>query len=199
MRFRIVVDTTDDSGLGGQVHFVGSVDEVTTNTSGVGATMIRVQHPGDVVIVADLVDPNTGQTVATSNEIILVTTQGATSPTIALTFSDGTSATFAGGGVAPAQVTEAIIAVVKDADGNVLAGATVRFTIRSDTTAGGLTGATFADGTTGPTLVTTSSVGEATTAITLRTVTQTVVLRAELLDSNGAVVAVSGEIIATYD
>jgi len=198
MRFRIVVDTTKDSGLGGQVRFVGSVDEVTTNASGVGATMIRVQHPGDVVVVADLVDPNTGQTVATSNEIILVvsTNAGISSPSLALTFDDETTVKILGG-TGPA-VSVGLIATAKDAAGALLGGSTVRFTIDSDTT-GGATLSSNGTATTGGT-------GTATITATLTTPTQSVVIFAELLDSSGNVVLDSNgnpirsnSIIAYYD
>ncbi len=188
MRFRIVVDTTKDSGLGGQVRFVGNVDEVTTNASGVGATMIRVQHPGDVVVVADLVDPNTGQTVATSNEIILVAIGGSGVPTLALTFDDDSTVRALGGTTAP--VSTGVIALAKNAAGQLLIGSTVRFIIASDTTGG----ASLSSGG----LATTGGDGTATITARLNTPSQTVVIFAELLDSSGNVIATSNSIIANY-
>jgi len=196
VRFRIITDTTDELTTNEPVEFVGS-SSTTTNSSGVATALIRVQGPGDVIIEADLIDPVTNQTVSTSNQIILITSQGQEGPSIALTFSDGSSAVFSFG--APGgPATELIIAAVEDATGKPLSGATVRFTMRSDT---GATAATFSDGTGvgGSVTSTTSSVGEATQTVTLHASPQTVVIRAELLDASGAVVAVSSDIIATYD
>jgi hypothetical protein len=194
VRFRIVTDTTDELTSNHPAAFVGS-STTTTNSSGVATAVIRVQGPGDVILEADLIDPLTGQTVASSNQIILITSQGPESSTIVLTFSDG-STVFSFGAPGGAA-TEGIIATVKDAAGKPLAGASVRFTMRSDTA----DTATFSDGTGegGSVTTTASSVGEATETVTLDTSPQTVVIRAELLDASGAVIAVSSDIIATYD
>lgn len=188
MRFRILSDSTDETTTNEPVIFVGGVDTVTTNTLGVGSTVIRVQGPGDVVIVADLVDPNTGQTVATSNSIILVTSGGNTVPTLTLVFDDDSTVTSLGG--TTADVSIGVIATAKDAAGTLLSGSTVRFTIASDTTGG----ATLSSGT-----ATTGGSGTATITATLTTAMQSVVIFAELLDSSGNVVATSNSIIANYD
>lgn len=188
MRFRILSDSTDETTTNEPVIFVGRVDTVTTNTSGVGATVIRVEGPGDVVIAVDLVDPNTGQTVATSNSIILVTTGGSNVPTLTLAFDDEATVTSFGGTGAP--VSKGVIATAKNAAGALLSGSTVRFTIASDTTGG----ATLSAG-----AATTGGSGTATITATLTTATQSVVIFAELLDSNGTVIATSNSIIASYD
>jgi len=194
VRFRIVTDTTDELINNGPVEFVGSSSS-STNSDGVASVVIRVKGPGDVIIEADLIDPITGQTVATSNQIILVTSAGPAGPSITLTFSDG-SPVFSFGAPGGAA-TEGIIATVKDAAGKPLGGATVRFTMRSDSAGT----ARFSNGTGvgGSVTTTASTVGEATETVTLDTSPQTVVIRAELLDATGAVVAVSSDIIATYD
>ena len=189
MRFRIIVDTTDETTTNEQVRFIGGIDEAITNTAGVGATKIRVQGPGDVVIVVDLVDPNTGQTVATSNTIILVTSGGSNVPSLTLAFEDDSTVISLGGSAAP--VSTGVIALAKNAAGALLGGSTVRFTIASDTTGG----ATLSSGGT----AITGGDGTATIIATLTTPTQAVVIFAELLDSSGNVIATSNSIIATYD
>jgi hypothetical protein len=196
MRFRIETDTTDETTTNDPVAFVGGVDTVTTNTSGIGAAKIRVQGPGDVVIFVDLIDPSTELTVATSNPIILVTAGGSTVPTLGLLFdNDSTVADLSGTG---APVSIGLIATAKDAAGAALGGVTVRFRIVSDTTGGATLGAGGATTLT----ATTSGGGTATITTTLTTATQSVVIVAELLDGSGNVInppGTSNSVIANYD
>jgi hypothetical protein len=193
VRFRIVSDTTDEGTGAPPAAFVADLDEVFSNTAGVANTRIRVQGPGDVVIAADLIDPNTGSVVSISNSLILTTTAGATSPTLSAVFEDDSTSISLGGTVDPASTS--IIATAKTAAGAALANATVRFTITSDTTGTAILGGG------GGTSATTTTGGDGTGAITvtLTKATQIVVIRVELLDSDGNVVAVGNDLVVAYD
>jgi hypothetical protein len=193
VRFRIVTDTTDELTTNEPVEFVGS-STTTTNSSGIAGALIRVRGPGDVVIDADLIDPVTGQTVATSNEIILVTTASTTIPTLVLNFDDDSTTIELGGTVAPVSV--GVEATATNAAGNPVPNATVRFVIRSDSA-----GTAFFGGQApgASQTVQTSSAGVAFTSITLTAPTQNVLIGAEWLDAAGNVIATATNIRAVYD
>ena len=72
VRFRITRDTSTGSG-NGPARFVVR-DDVLTSATGVATNILRIVGAGDVVVVADLIDPNTGDVTATSNQIIATTT-----------------------------------------------------------------------------------------------------------------------------
>ena len=192
VRFRITRDTSQDS-QNGPARFIIS-GNVLTNANGVATNKVRIVGAGDVVIAADLIDPNTGGVAATSNYIIATSTGGTSSPTITFAFSDG-STTKSFGATAPAVASDTITATVKDAAGDLASGETVRFEIVTDTAGT----ATLSDGTAGPLDMTTSSTGLASTTISLTATGQAVVIRATLLDSSGNPTAVWMEISATYD
>lgn len=69
VRFTIIRDTTSGATLGAN----GTSVTVTTDGSGVATTSVRVPDPGEVVIIAELLD-DAGNVIATSNEITAVGT-----------------------------------------------------------------------------------------------------------------------------
>lgn len=182
VRFRIVKDGTLGSGIG--PARLDAPEVSLTDSSGEAFNQLSVVGEGTVVVKAVLIDPNTGKTVATSNQIISQTT---TPFTISLTFSDGTSTSFS----SAAPFTEGIIATLKDLNGIPVVGRRVRFTIRSDSTTAGASVTASA---------TSNSSGLANGSVTVPdagTTTSSVAIFAEVLDSNGIVIGTSNDIVAT--
>lgn len=184
VRFRIVKDNSTGSGRGG-ARFEGFA-ETRTNSSGEATNQLIVFGEGQVILEADLVDPNTGGVVSTSNQIILVTEEpeNAGVTIITLTVGDGgvtqtESAPFS----APLTAT-----VTRDSEPRV--GVIVRFTIRTPadpdgTLANAGTSQTDANGQAANVLnvASTASVGDSWSIF------------AEVLDSGGSVIATSNDVI----
>lgn len=177
VEYHFVVDTT------GTGDFVTGND-VLTGPSGNATNLLRVSAPGDIAIEASIDDPNTGDLVAVSNRIFL-TSGVALLPS--LEFTAG-GASFSG--VAP--YTAPLLLTVTDTDGNPQDGLTVRFTIVDDTTdAGGAV-------TTG--IGITNAAGQVSSGIVVpdaSTLTSTVTVVAEIVDTSGEVVATSNVVVAT--
>jgi hypothetical protein len=169
VRFRIVQDTTDEGSPNEPAHFLTS-DTTSTGGSGTAVNILRVYGAGVIAIEADLIDPVTGETVATSNRIILTTTAA---EALKLAFNNGL-ATFTGN--APFNV--GIVARLFDETGAALGGRLVRFTIQSDNTGGASLSVTTG---------TTDGNGRTTTSLHVPSVGggETVTVKAALYDANG--------------
>ena len=76
--FRIIDDSTGDATPNPYAEFVAS-RHVVTGADGGAVNVLRAFGPGTVVVEAEMFDPITGTLVATSNRIILTTTQGTSS------------------------------------------------------------------------------------------------------------------------
>ena len=199
VRFRIVKDHTLASG-NGPARFLGPA-ETNTNSTGVANNVVRVVGAGDLVIVADLIDSSSGGVLSTSNQIILTTTTPTTGfPSLSLADTNGATAVTPSLSAA-GELPVGLVATALDADGTTtLAGFAVRFTKVSDVDSTGvpsLVPALFPDGTEGPVTSSTNTAGQATTTINPTTVGQQVVVRAELLDSSGTVIATSNDVVIT--
>ena len=182
IRFRIINDTTG---------FVAGVDKARlegeettfTNTAGEAFNQLRIVGVGEVVIEADLIDPNTNEVVETSNQIIAVTIN---IPIITLAFGGGATTTVIGPGG-----TATVTATVTDTTGMPISGAIVRFNITSDSTGGAvlsrMTAATGAAGT------------ASITVTNGPTSPGTVMIEGEVIDSGGVVLATSNTITGKPD
>ena len=181
---RIIEDTTADNTSNPNAEFTTS-RHTTTGVDGSAVTILRAYGPGTVAVVADLFEPNTGALVATSNRIILTTTQVTPTLIATLTFSDGVTTNFPTSG--PYPFTEGIIVRVTDAAGTPLAGLTVLFTIERDTTSAG---ATLSNS-----VVVTDGTGTATSVITIPDPGAVAILAKVVDSSNAAVLLATSNVI----
>lgn len=126
VRFRIIEDDSTGSGRG-PARFEGFA-ETFTSTEGEATNQLIVRGAGRVVVVADLLDPNTDEVVATSNQIILVTAEAPDALVITLGIGDesGLSAT----GESP--FTAVLVATVTQA-GEPVASGVVEFEVTGST------------------------------------------------------------------
>jgi hypothetical protein len=174
VKFRIVEDTTEPNRPAVWV----SSNTSSTGPDGIAANIVRVSGPGVVAMEADMIDPITGNLVATSNRIILTTTAD---EELTLAFANGAT-TYS----ANAAYSVGISALLRDYNGDVVAGKRVVFSIDSDTT----TGATLSK-----TSVDTGQDGRAGVTLTVPSI-GSVTVKAALLDADGSVI-VSATVIAT--
>lgn len=187
VRFRIGRDTTASSGKG-EAYFGGS-PLVLTNSSGEAYNTLFVKGVGEVVVFSRLLDATTGELIATSGPITLITTEIQATASITLTFDDR-STTGTGTVDTPAGMTAKVFSERTD---EVLVGIPVRFRIVSDTTdTPTFDPAELAN----PLSSSTNSLGEAFNAIIAHDSGAVVVIEVEALDpATGAVIARSNQIV----
>ena len=187
VRFRIGRDTTAGSGQG-EAYF-GAPPESLTNSSGEAYNTLFVNGVGEVVVSARLLDPVTGDLIAESGPVTMITTEIQATTSVSLTLDDG-STTGTGTVGLPSGMTASVFS---EQNGQVLVGVPVRFRIVSDSTdtdvfdpaelAGSASSAT-------------NSLGEAFNAITAHDSGAVVVIEAEALDpATGAVIGRSNQIV----
>lgn len=184
VRFIIVHDSTDEQTDNDAAEWLAG-SSATTGSSGTAANVLRVFGPGDIVIEAQIFDPNLGTVVATSNRIFLTTKK---SFIASLAFSGGGSSF-----TAAAPYTQGIVATATDLQGNPQEGLTVRFEITDDTTDGGASlstsvGVTDASGTVTSSVTVPDDAAGAGSAVSIQM---------SIVDSSGAVLATSNVIIAS--
>jgi len=191
VHFSVISDTTGEGAGTKHAEWVAGTDTLTGAT-GDAVNVLRVFGAGDVVIQARLIDPTDGSTIATSNRIILTTK---TAYLVELTFAD-LSTSFGSGPTDPSvPYSVGLIATVTDTEGNAQEGLTVRFSVESDTTEGGATLSTSV-GITDVSGRITSQLNVPDTGAA-PSVTSTVSVVAEVVDSAGTVLATSNVVIAT--
>jgi len=127
VRFRIGRDTTAGSGQG--VAYLGAPPQSLTNSSGEAYNTLFVNGVGEVVVHARLLDPLTGDLIAESGPITIITTEIQATTSVSLTLDDG-STTGTGTVDLPSGLTARVFS---ESTGAVLVGVRVRFTIVSDT------------------------------------------------------------------
>jgi len=184
VRFSIAKDTTTRQASG-TASLLGA-KKTETNSAGQAHNVLSVRGTGSVVLEAELLNGNT--VVGTSNQVVANITTKGSQVVIALAF--------AGGGVAntvtAAGTTLGMIATVTDKQTSAqLGGRRVRFEIIEDTAASQAAELTTAGSTF------TNGAGQAVNGVTVNELGSRVAVRAEVLDDNGAVEAVSNQIIAS--
>ena len=184
VRFRIIEDSTLHGPVPG-AEFVGPSTSFT-DQFGKAVAELRVVGIGDVVVIAEMLDSNTGQVAGTSNQVIATTTAALLTQ---LTFSDGSNSFTK---AVPPSYTAPIIATVTDTSLTAVPGVTVRFSITADTTTAGASLSSS--------LVVTDANGQATSAVTVpddaATVGSSVTILAEVIDGNNNVLSTSNIIVA---
>ncbi len=187
VRFRIDRDTTASSGKG-EAYF-GGPPLVLTNSAGEAYNTLFVNGVGEVVIYSRLLDPSTGELIATSGPITLITTEIQATTSVSLTLDNG-STTGTGTVDTPTGMTARVFS---ERTGDVLVGIPVRFRIVSDTTDTLLFDAAELAN---PLSSATNSLGQAFNAIIAHDSGAVVVIEVEALDAaTGSVIAVSNQII----
>jgi len=174
VKFRIIQDTTEPNRPAVWL----TSNTTSTGPDGVAANIVRVSGPGVVTMEADLIDPVTGNTTATSNAIILTATAA---EELTLTFANGATVYTNG-----AAYNVGISALLRDYNGDVVAGKRVVFTIDSDTTSGATLSKTSGD---------TDLDGRVNVTLTVPSI-GSVTVKAALLDATGNVI-VSATVTAT--
>jgi len=182
IEFRITRDGTLGSGVGG-ARLDGAAVSYTDNT-GEAINQLEVVGIGQVVLEADLKDPVSGAVVATSNQIILTTTE---TIFLQLTYDDGSTAKTGNG-------TRQMVATATDAAGDPFEGVFIRFEIQNDATDGA--SVSPASAVTDATGVATSTLNIPVNAILVGGEITTVV--AKVVDSSGDELATSNTITNTY-
>ena len=186
VNFRIISDTILHGPVPG-ARFVGPSTSFT-DQNGKAVAQIRVVGIGEIVLVADMIDPQTGDVTGTSNQIIATTTAALLAQ---LTFDDG-STSFTKTASTPPGYTEGIVVTVTDTSLTAVPGVTVRFSITADTTTAGATLSSS--------LAVTDANGQATSAVTVpddaAAAGSSVTILAEVIDGNNNVLATSNTIVA---
>ena len=140
---------------------------------------------GNVTVVAEMLDSQTGEVACTSNQVIATTTAALLAQ---LTFSDGVSTSF----TAAAPYTEGITVTVTDTSLAAVPGVTVRFSITLDSTTAGASLSSS--------LSVTDANGQATSALTVPDdaggAGSLVTILAEVIDGNNNVLATSNTVVA---
>jgi len=189
VRFKIGRDTTAASGKG-EAYF-GSPPLVLTNSSGEAFNTLFVKGVGEVVLFARLLDPTTGDLIAESGPITLITTEIQATTSVSLSIDPGQT-TAAGTVGKPAGMTARVFS---ERTGAVLVGVPVRFRIVSDSTElQEFAPAELAN----PSSSATNSTGQAFNAIIAYDSGAVVVIEAEALDpATGSVIALSNQVVFT--
>ena len=189
VRFKIDRDTTGSSGTGNA--YFGGPPLVLTNSSGEAYNTLFVTGVGEVVLFARLFDPTSGDLIAQSGPITLITTEIQATTTISFTLDDG-STTGSGTVGLPNGMTATVFSQRTGAN---LVGVPVRFRIVNDTTdTGAFESAVLASETSSLT----NSAGQAFNAIIVFDSGAVVILEAEALDpATGSVIATSNQVVYT--
>lgn len=187
IRFRIGRDTSAASGLG-EAYF-GAPPSSLTNSSGEAYNTLFVNGVGEVVLHARLLDPATGDLIAESGSITLITTELQATISVSLIL-DGGATTGTGTVDLPTGITATVFS---ERTGQELVGVPVRFRIISDTTdTPTFDPAELAN----PASSATDSLGRAFNAIIAHDSGAVVVIEAEALDpATGDVVGRSNQIV----
>ncbi len=187
IRFRIGRDTTASSGQG--TAYLGAPPKSLTNSSGEAYNTLFVNGVGEVVVSARLLDPLTGDLIAESGPITMITTEIQAQTSVSLTLDDG-STTGTGTVDLPTGMTARVFS---ERNGAVLVGVPVRFRIVSDTTDTSLFDrAELANSSSSAT----DSLGLAFNAIITHDSGAVVVIEAEALDpATGEVIGRSNQIV----
>ncbi len=187
VRFRIGRDTTAASGVG--TAYLGAPPQSLTNSLGEAYNTLFVNGVGEVILHARLLDPLTGDLIAESGPITMITTELQATTSVSLAFDDGSTT-----GTGTVDVPNGMSArVFSERTGEVLVGVPVRFRIISDTTdTASFDPAELANVASSST----DSLGLAFNAVIAHDSGAVVVIEAEALDpSTGAVIGRSNQIV----